>query len=92
MYSEQVEKASKSINERVFGQKNIHIFWFDREIIKKEIPPSKSHSLLKETITCNTYCLIFRDNDSKIVICVLRPKTAPFSSESEFSGRGAAEA
>jgi hypothetical protein len=28
----------------------------------------------------------------KIVICVLRPKSASFSFESEFSGRGAAEA
>jgi hypothetical protein len=83
-----------------FSDRKIYI-WFDREIIKKEIPPSKSHSLLKVTITCNTatstkilhsYCLIFRDNDSKIVICVSRPKSAPFSSESAFSGRGAAEA
>jgi hypothetical protein len=74
-----------------FSDRKIYI-WFDREIIKKEIPPSKSHSLLKETITCNTYCLIFRDNDSKIVICVSRPKSAPFSPESALSGRGAAEA
>jgi hypothetical protein len=99
MYSEQVEKASKSINERT----EKYIFGLTGRLQKGDSTLKVSffvegnnhmqHSALhQQKSPLHSYCLIFRDNDSKIVICVSRPKSAPFSTESAFSGRGAAEA